>query len=125
MDKSFSLEINVINGEVLEFSQLKYFRCDLAVPIGETIIRYFNDDMCSVDAFRSRCWVCFRFIPTHLFASPPQPHHNDFYDFFHKWTTPVCFNTPKQKKVHRRRRQKVRSISLRASDYNRRCRVKK
>lgn len=48
MDKLFSLTIDVANGEVKEFPIQMFFRCDLVAPIGQTIIRYFNDDMCSV-----------------------------------------------------------------------------
>lgn len=48
MAKSFPLDVNVINGEVQEFSKRFYFNCDQVKPIGETIIRYFNEDMCSV-----------------------------------------------------------------------------
>lgn len=46
--KYFSLTVDVINGEVKEFPQTFNFRCDTVVPIGNTIIRYFTDDMCQV-----------------------------------------------------------------------------
>lgn len=48
MGKVFQLQVNVINGEVKEFPETFFFRCNEVVPIGQTIIRYFNDDMCSV-----------------------------------------------------------------------------
>lgn len=48
MDKYFSLSVDVVNGELKDYPQMFYFKCNEAVPIGQTIIRYFNDDMCSV-----------------------------------------------------------------------------
>ena len=48
MDKSFSLDIEVINGQVQEFPTKMFFRCDLVHPVGETLVRYFDDEMCSV-----------------------------------------------------------------------------
>lgn len=40
--------IDVINGEVQEFPVSMNFRTDLLKPVGEHIVRYFNDRMCSV-----------------------------------------------------------------------------
>jgi hypothetical protein len=48
MDKIFSLPIDVINGEVKEFASLMYFKCDQLLPIGEAIVRYFDEEMCQV-----------------------------------------------------------------------------
>lgn len=42
------LEVDVINGEVQEFPVLMNFRTDILIPVGQTIIRYFNEAMCSV-----------------------------------------------------------------------------
>lgn len=42
MSKTFSLNIDTINGVVQEFPQLMYFRCDQITPVGMTIVRYFN-----------------------------------------------------------------------------------
>lgn len=46
--KYFQLSINVINGEVKEFPKTFNFSCSDVTPIGNTIIRYFTDDMCQV-----------------------------------------------------------------------------
>ena len=48
MSKIFTLQVDVINGEVKEFPETFYFRCDAVVPLGITTIRYFTDDMCQV-----------------------------------------------------------------------------
>lgn len=48
MDKILPLYVDVINGEVQEFPVKFPFQKNLMVPMGETTIRYFNDDMCSV-----------------------------------------------------------------------------
>ena len=48
MSKTLPINVDVINGEVSEFSKEMYFRTDLIIPIGNDIVRYFNDAMCSV-----------------------------------------------------------------------------
>lgn len=48
MDKSFPLLIKVINGDVQEFPVEFYFKCSQLVPEGPAIVRYFNEDQCSV-----------------------------------------------------------------------------
>lgn len=39
--------IKVVNGEVKEFEQEFYFRCDQLKPSGPTIYRFFDEFMCS------------------------------------------------------------------------------
>jgi hypothetical protein len=48
MEKLFSLPIDVVNGEVFEFPKNVYLKCNDYLPIGESLVRYYNQDMCSV-----------------------------------------------------------------------------
>lgn len=48
MAEFVELEVNIINGEVQEFPVMMVFRSDWLKPVGETIVRYFDDALCSV-----------------------------------------------------------------------------
>ena len=44
----FKLTVDVINGELKEFPETFYFKCNKVVPVGNAVIRFFTDDMCQV-----------------------------------------------------------------------------
>lgn len=82
MGEFIQLEVDVINGEVQEFPVIMTFRTDYLKPVGQTIVRYFNEDMCSV---AKRTFMMSYGLET--FGTSELKTTNDFWQFVYESNT--------------------------------------